>query len=142
MENNANLSLNIELCHSFPLHRVERILEEGNIINLFSAQNSTTLYPYETRYFSTGIKIKFPPRTQARITPISRVIHNKGIYAIEAIITSENYSCDELEILVTNVSEKSCSILKGQRIAHLTIVPSLSLELKIFSSKLGTSSEQ
>lgn len=73
--------------------------------------------PHETKDVHTGIKIKMPPFTYARITGRSSTLRKHKLLVNEAII--DNGYTGELFICVHNLSNQDFMVTKGMRLAQV-----------------------
>ena len=95
--------------------------------DLFCSEQ-VTIHPGEYTLVSTGVKFKFPTTVGAFIKDRSSISSGKGIF-IHAGVIDSGYR-GEVKILMHNVSEKTATFYRGDKIAQMVLIQIASVNLE------------
>jgi dUTP pyrophosphatase len=86
-----------------------------------NSQKQVTLKPLERQIISTGIFIELPTGYEAQIRPRSGLAANYGITVLNTPGTIDSDYRGEIKVILVNLSNDTCTINHGDRIAQMII---------------------
>lgn len=86
-------------------------------------QYTLTLKSLERRLIHTGIYVELPENTEAQVRSRSGLSLKEGLIVANTPGTVDNFYRNEVGIIVINLSKKPITIINGDRIAQMVIMP-------------------